>query len=443
MTYFETRRRQGIIDWHHKVILWVSGFFILVRLPTDLWRLGYGGVNSKMSWVLNLSVRVPVALVVMIGVVFLFRRRGLRMDGFAVLLCYLLLHGTIHGGLRGISDHPNFQWNFFGAHFSGLLMILTSYVVFLNSPDRIRGWTQRYFNRLCPILLIVGVPCFMLFLGRRQAGVEGLNWGFTVPLLLPFAWALSQHRYFAALLSASIAVINGKRGVTLTIVVAAFAYAVLSFRSRKEHLTAMTIALMALGTVAAAFVVIPQLDTNALPGGIADTVGKWQEFGGDRLDIATSGRLGEFQTAMYTFKQEPINWALGNGYGWYFWITDPDGSQRPLHYVHFTPADFLFQYGLPLTITFFLLLAYRLARIFAYVASPTSTAMDRTLFIYLMSSVIGGMTGYTYVIDPLIWCFLGFLTARAERAGKKSVARPRGINQVTFAPRRTVSQPVA
>jgi hypothetical protein len=118
------------------------------------------------------------------------------------------------------------------------------------------------------------------------------------------------------------------------------------------------------------------------------------------------------------------------GYGWsYFNAAEIEGIGTHdfySHYVHMSPLNFVFLYGVPMALLFFAVLWLTLARAYRWVFAhrgPRSAEFGLVLFV--MGSLVVGFVGYNYATEPLIWLVFGLLTAIATRAQPAAaVARP-------------------
>jgi len=405
------------------VLFWVTS---ILSIPIDYFRLTQKiSQKSDAFWVLQLF-KIELLASVVLGawvLVGLVRQRRLRFDAFSGFAWVLFLWGAGNGIVHLLMEDPEYAWHFWASILFAGVMAPVLYQAFSSGDFEDIRWMMRYFEFYAKSMLWVAAALFVAFSVRFQS-TRGLNWGFTVPLVLPFIWYVARRRYVLALVCAGLIVINGKRGITLWLVCAGVLMVCVSLANASGRWRSRSFACLTLLTLSggAAVYYVSSHDLDELPVGIRGTVYKWEllttpdKSGQYNMEMASSGRTSELRDAFVVFSPVTPNWLIGTGYGWWFWsrgITGVGTKPVQLHYVHFSPADILFQYGLPLALVFFLILGVKVGRAFwALAKNAEHVTVDLVLILYSVSALVGGVTGYTYGTDPLIWIGAGAAVRR-------------------------------
>jgi len=120
--------------------------------------------------------------------------------------------------------------------------------------------------------------------------------------------------------------------------------------------------------------------------------------------LATSGRWQEIESVFMHMNNRPISWLIGNGFGdKYLSVINVSGfeyQQELKHYVHFTPASYIFVHGIPITILIF-------ALILRLIVLGWKKCHLNFFYLCFLVSIIGSFFGANLAVDPKIWFFYG------------------------------------
>lgn len=397
---------------------------LVLGLPVDFVRLGFPyweGQTLMMQY-------VKVLAVVAIGAGFIhlaqgLARRQLNGDLISQMFAMFVLVGASVGLVKmALGLHPP---RYYIAHLATGALIIVCYAAFASARET--AWVERGVKRLAG-WLFGGILIFgTAFLARKLTAPYPIYWGFnTQSLLVPFAWYAVNNSPWRASVMALMIVLNGKRGVTLGLLACV---AILIFRgivraNLKTQLRSIGAAIALTAAVAAGVIVITVVDTSRLPGGIADTVDKWRlvtdvQTGGASLDVASAGRSSEVRHSMEEFREKPLSWVTGAGYGWFFTsetLRLRDYEDWRLHYVHFSPLNFIYLYGVLMGTLWLAAIAWVWFR-GLYVATISNNASPFVLVVFMIvtGDLIGGLTGYSWGTDPKLWIFMGLLARLSRR----------------------------
>lgn len=117
--------------------------------------------------------------------------------------------------------------------------------------------------------------------------------------------------------------------------------------------------------------------------------------------LATGGRWLEIVRIKDYFEENPIKWIIGAGMGGQYLTEQTIGlpDLAPQHYAHFSPASYVFLYGVPFTI----LLYTSLLKIMLKGIRFTDSFFYLGFIVLFVTSFFGS----TLFIDPKIWFFFG------------------------------------
>ena len=419
--------------WPHRAMLWCVAAQFLLALPVDYLKLGWPFLQDSPPFLVVLQYpKVLVIISTAIATAFLLSeatRRRLAIDSLGALMIAGTVMATLVGFVKAaLGIHP---MRFVAPHLASGLMVTLTYLAFINIRAIPVGWLFRFIERLSRWLTFLSALFLGLFLLRRIGGTQGLYWGFnSLNLLLPFAWYVARRRYGMVLLTIGLVAINGKRGVVVALIAGVGALLLLDVvrRGATAHLRAALVAVTAAIFVLVGAGVIASVDPDRLPLGLADTVAKWDLLNPAREtfdpNIGSSGRFAEIQESLSEFAAQPASWAVGGGYGWWFISSYRAASDEytdfRLHYVHFSPLNFLYQYGVVMFLGLLAVICVQLVQamhVYAGLLKPTPyQTLFEALFILVVADLVGGLTGYSYGTDASIWIALGLLRAMTLNA---------------------------
>jgi hypothetical protein len=333
----------------------------------------------------------------------------IRFDLLSLLMLSLFIYGTWLG-LLNVATQPNYGWRQFISHFFIGFGSLIVYLGFLNwRPPA--NWFSEFIERTSPWILITFIlallPVYLVFLplGDFYLGFS------SDALILPFALFLLKRRYLLALLTLFVVLLSGKRGVLLALIALIPFFVFFRSRSLLQFAKASTWSILALvslvGVAAAVAHYLPEqlgqaVDKINLLFTLAD------EHAEHAVDIATSGRSIEIVAGL-EFLDQTQSWWKGLGYGFGFEVSNVSGEFFQIqHYVHFTPMNYLLQYGLVLAVTFYVLLFGMLVRA-TFIARRTGFFVLQWVTLVCWGNVIVSMTAYSVGSDPTYWMMIGIL----------------------------------
>jgi hypothetical protein len=405
-----------------KIIVMSALLGLVASAPSDVWRLGYVAGQDEWNGAFQAIVRIPVVVVIAFALLDIVVRRRFLDDGFIIVLVCACAQASLVGLLQ---TDGRVEWQPFIADTLGIMLIGCAYAAPLSWQPKHDWWLEQAVSRISKLLVIVGAVSTALFFRSGQIG--DVYWALVVPMTLPFAWFLSSGNYRWASAAAVLVLMNGKRGITLELVWALSVFCLIgamSRRTRSRKGDVFSLASVGVGLALALYLV----STGAVQSLIEPmqaTVARYSmllDLRGD-VSVMSSGRSDELLSAWDAFSARPFNWVLGAGHGWQFWTPASIGSEEMIHlrYVHLSPANFLFKYGIVITGIGIGVVLVRLVKQFRWITSTTDANyhLYRALFMYLVASLAGGMTGYTYVVLPFIWLSFGLLHRRSNLAVQK------------------------
>ncbi len=365
---------------------------------------------------------VDTILVVVAAIGLLWRDR-VRVTPFLALALAVVALGTGVGILSG--GEPRY---FISHLFSGIF-IAVLYWFGYNADLRgaaLERWVSRFSTWVVGAYVAVMAVFWGIFVVRGGSLFLGVAGG---DLALPFVYYAVRRRWWLAALPALLVFASGKRSTSLVIL---FVFVLLASARFARGLTRnVALAGMILGAlVIVGFASLQLVDPVLLPAGLNAIVGKWELLNplGAEFDpgIGSSGRTAEIEWALARFVGDDWwRWIVGLGYGWSYFngaIIPGIGTREFYsHYVHFSPLNFLFLYGLPLAVAFFVLLWGELAAAYGWILRHTGTrSIERIVAVAAVAALAQGLSGYAYGSDPLLWLLLGLATG-----ARPSDAHPR------------------
>ncbi len=376
--------------------------------------------------------KVILAITVLVGLLGLLRgRKQAEMDGFGLLMLFMVAWATGLGLLIFFLEDRSRSFRYFLPQFAGGVMMLVNYLYFSKFAGDCQEWLTKFMERVAPIFFVVNFMSFLVYV----VFIPELNIAFSASaLLVPFAWYMIRRNPVMALACLGLILISGKRGTMLAAILAIIVVLCLWSVCQNGKLRGYGfVGLMSLGTLTAIIVPVAlTVDIQNLPGPIRGSLGRVQmalrEGESGDLRLATAGRSGEVEDSWKTYSQIPRNYALGTGYGWWFWnygLISIRGytEAQPSHYIHASPLNFVYLYGIPMASLFLLTLAGKLFATFRYLArQPVMPAGLAALFIFVVARLAEGATGASWYTDPLIWMAMGLVVGMSRATNANRVA---------------------
>lgn len=407
----------------------------------------FGVVASVMSYISmsggTLAImnydKVILSITVLVGLFGLIRSRDdTKLDGLGFVMLFMVLWATGLGVLSFFFEDRSRSFRYFLPQFAGGVMMTVAYLYFSKIPREAHQWLDTFMARAAPTLMCVSVTSFLVYI----VFIPELNIAFSAStFLVPFAWFLIKKNPIGALTCFAFIFISGKRG---TMIAALFALLVLLVlwsvsRSPKDR-SAGFLGLISIFALAVTILpLVLTVDIQTLPGPIRGSLGRIQlalressEEGGD-LRVATAGRSGEIEDSWKTYASKPRNYWIGTGYGWWFWnygiiaIKGYD-NVRKSHYIHASPINYIYWYGIPIASIFFLLLLGKLFSVFTYISKMEVVSPGlAALFIFLVGRFTEGATGASWYTDPFIWIAFGTVVGLTRLPERQKETAPNAV----------------
>jgi hypothetical protein len=412
-----------ILRW----VLYAAAAQLIVSVPLDLLRLGWPAWQDvPIIWQYpKVLFGASVALAALYICARLANRR-LRFDFVATVLLLMVLLGTMNGLVKvAFEIHP---WRFFIPHLASGVMMLFCYLAFANLDGAYDDWLRRFFSRVSTAVFWTMVIGFSLFVWRRYTADRVIYWGFNSQnLIVPFVWFAIAGSPFKAGAAALMVVLNGKRGVVLALaaVLGALVVRDLFRQGLNAKLRAVLATSVLMVMLGGAVAVVAFADPESLPAGLSDTVWKWNLLNPAQEnfdpELASAGRFLEIQDSMRAWAALPEGYVAGSGYGFWFrslGLLERDYSDIRLHYIHFSPLNFVYQTGPFLAFGLFAGITLLIGRTFVRALRTADGARNVRLVICLVvvADLAGGLTGYSYGTDTKIWALLGLLASMERTA---------------------------
>ncbi len=379
----------------------VSVITLLYNEPEYTWLLDYNKVTNPLLVLLGAFLLLDQA-----------RKKQIFVNSFIVVLVAMPLAGSLIGWVKDGTPR------FFVAHLFSALFILVLYWSMYTVRWDLR-WLDNFLSRASLAIVVshfLELAAFWTIVLIGHAIVYlGVSTNF---LLLPFAYYLANRKKLGAVITAVLVVSSGKRSIILSVLIVLLLYFVLG-RSKRLVLRLELAAVCLAALMLASFILEPYINWMEAPGGLNLVLAKWYLMNPFRADfdlqIGSAGRSAELQFAYNRFNEESSHWISGLGYGWSFFHWGITGSGTRFyfaHYVHFSPANFLFQYGLPIALLFFVLLWKVISGAYRWAISqyPRHTA-PYSLVLYVLAALISALFGYDYAVNPFIWLMLGIASS--------------------------------
>lgn len=368
-------------------------------------------------WVGHFSkVYIPTLTLIALFGVTRFRRFS-NLDWLERLLLFAIPLGAAMGILNGGIDALRFAV----PHMTGAMY---AYAVY--SFSRKTSWDRSWLNRLLAWASYVILAAFAVVIGgfwiyQLTTGIPlrlGIGPGY---LLLPLTYFMVKKKPILVLVTLAVLLLAGKRGPIVAVVAVISLFAVSSIlRLRKRGLIIRLGAALAATLIAVGVILVVEQSAILTDVQIADRViARWAYLNptGDQynLDIALSGRNLEIMISLREFAPKAWGWVLGAGYGWYYhfnWgIAGASTTNVLSHYVHLSPLNLVYLYGLPMAIGLLASMFAILARSFR-VASASGDGDEMAILSYFWFGLfVVGLSGYSFVSDPFFWLVIGILSS--------------------------------
>jgi len=366
-----------------------------------------------------LNVYLPVPLITGVALVYILSRQKPVFDLFSTTLPIIGLYGLAIGLLRGNN------MRYVVPDMARILFVLAAYTFTMNlrpSTELLRTILRRLSAVLFWAYLVVMAFFYVVSIPLGWTVRLGLG---TYPLLLPVAyyyWTKKRWRFFAAVL---IMLLSSKRGDILSLFVMLVA---MLFIPRTRRLWRLIVAVAVAGSLLVGiflggiYAVYPYVEGTRLQLAFD----KWLAFvpwsSDFNLYVGSAGRVTEILSALRELCRIPLG-LLGGGHGFSYTFSSERVAEWNVagwHNVHCSPVSVFVVYGLPMTLVFFGLLLYLLAKAYRFLPREKDPVpVEMILFSFVAGSLATSLFAFSLLQDPLLWIFLGALTALASLCTKK------------------------
>lgn len=379
-----------------------------------------GGVvrlGLHVYWVGNF-VRVLNPAILLLAAVMFFVGRSRKVDSFALIAGAMVLFGTWSGLLWG-----NGAAHFLSHFFSGV-SVFGLYIAAVN-----QRWDEEVLLRfvsggaaVITILFTAAIAWFWItsLIGRP------IYLGLPANILVwPLGYYVLSGRRRRAWLVGGLILLSGKRTSMLGLVVALLLLS--RWVRRRKPGTKLAVVPLVLGLA----LVVLSVVTAAVDLGTVPVIGpiwsKWaminplgSGFDLTELNRTTGQRVAEVLRSMALFTSSVWYAIIGLGYGWTYESPILFEGSYEAHYVHLSPLNYVYQYGVLLAGIFLTLLVRKVVWIGD--AIDADDPVSYTLWLTLVGLLVMGLAGYSYAVDPTIWLTLGILTSIARQNAAASHA---------------------
>lgn len=346
---------------------------------------------------------VAIAIAILLGL-------SLIKTNVSFIYISLLIFAPVLVGLINLTRTAgDNKIEFFIIHLAGSILILNSISAFSKSNFNVASRLIKEVDRSVLISLIITFLYLLIY--SSQALSEYLYFGpSTGILLIAFPWFFAQKKIMLALFCFALIFMGGKRAVMVSVV---FEMIILVILFRKDFPQLFITGLLKIIFLAIAIALlilnlIPDVDFSIVDDfwNLATNriMGSFEGFSDDPNKIS-SGRFAEIEESFYVFTKSILNILFGLGFGWsFFWIDES------LHFLHFSPLNFLYQYGI---IIFSLFFAFFIIQIFSIYRhfKESKNIIYGTFFVIFLGQLVEGFFSYMYVVNPFMWCIFGLLIA--------------------------------
>jgi hypothetical protein len=305
------------------------------------------------------------------------------------------------------------EYKFFIIHAAGSILIFSLVNVFSMSHTYSLAKLIKEINRSAVVALLITV--FYLAIYSSLAISDYLYFGpSTGVMLVLFPWFVMRKNMKLALLCFAVVIVGGKRAVMVALFFEIFLLSWFFGREfwRQFFSCVFKMAPLILIILFASLFFLSDYSYQRFADfwdlSSGRILGSFEGFIDDPNKIS-SGRFAEIDESLNIFLNTPFSIFFGFGFGWsFYWI------EEPLHFLHFSPINFLFQYGLIIFIFLTVVFLIQIYLLFNYF-KKSKNVMFGILFVIFLGQIVEGFFSYMYVVNPLMWCILGLLIAMRKR----------------------------
>lgn len=327
--------------------------------------------------------------------------KDIRWNALSILLVVMLLQG-LSIGFANQNPLP-----FILSHTFNASLALFFCLAFSNFPPEKEAF-DRQIKLACIAIGVVALGAmayFLTFMLNRN-----FYYGMSVAaLMLPLGYCLVSRRWLLAIAILVLITLSGKRGVMIAAFIETGVFLCTLYydhikRYQKNILSGFLIAVPSLLIFMALFEVHPLIAKWNIINPLSSTF---------NLERGSGGRWTEIMRSYEAFQTYRANWIWGAGHGFHYdwWSVTGLWQYDPIrHYMHFSPLNILFRYGLVTGGLFFALLIGFLINGYRELKERTLSQLQATLFLFVVGRLAQGLTSYTWGTDPLLWVAIGYLS---------------------------------
>ena len=329
-------------------------------------------------------------------------------DFFAVILIFLPIYSllitfyNLSLGLYGGEYFVGYSFRPLIVHIYTAISALVLYIAFSDSLIHIESHSKLIEKILFTILISYGASLFLVYAIFLSRG--GFYLGFSCkPLLLVISFYLLKKKPATLIFILFLILISGKRGILLSV---PFMFLIYFFISK--HFIVKSVKFFSLFGIFI-YVLTVYLLLDKLPF-LESSINKLQRMtevsNFNEIAIASSGRSLELYYLSNVLSEANVWWqGLGYGFKYELWNMTNEYSMQN-HYVHFTPFNYIAQYGLVSAVIFYVCIIYYLTKSI-FIARMSNNFWYTWLVVSAWGYFLAALTSYFQSADPMYWFLIG------------------------------------
>ncbi len=332
--------------------------------------------------------------------------KNIRLDKFSLCAIILCFYGLIVG-----LGHENYNY-FFVSHSFWSLIIPFAYLSGYNTTWSLEK-VEKLINVFSKSFISIYLICFIIYVFIYLFMFElylGIN---PAVLLFVLSVSLVQKKYGMAALSVALVLLSGKRSIGICMIGMLCVYVPIIDRKYLNLKLLLSVGILLVLSIIAILLFNTFEFLSSSNHFFGHILGKWSILNpfsaGYDPTIATASRSLEMETFLNIFKSQQIFPIFGEGYGW--WMINALNSE-PLHFLHFTPFNYIAYYGIPLTIIFYFLFWGTFNK--SYQVSLSELNKHPSLYalaLFTLGAFIWSFFAYVFAALPFVWFSLGVLSS--------------------------------
>lgn len=396
-------------------VLVLSIFTMMIASLVGLMRL------LDLMWAGHASKFLVAACIYFACISLISQIKKIRLDALALILFLCLPLGISVGIIN--QNILNFRYSI--PHITSAFFFFLMYTLGYTTTWNL-VWVSKKWHKSANWILTAYTITIFLFWLIQFVFQKQLYFGIgTSDLVFPFAYFLVTGNKKLAILTILVVLFSGKRGSFLSLFSSLSFFISLPFAKRLfSRIGILTLLIFAF--ILTENIIEPNINSLELPPlieGLKDRIFSVNIFRDDfNFDIATSGRSQELYISFEDFCKENSNWLFGRGYGWkYFYDAAIPGSETTdfwAHYIHLSPVNLLYLYGLPIASFIIILLLKNVAHAFRISFKPGCPRIFKVMVLYWIGSFVSSLSGYSFPSDALFWIINGALGSFSNRYEK-------------------------